>query len=497
MIKRSKRSMSLLMAVVLVASLLIGSLSFAATNKFTDVPSSYWAHDEIEFIVDKGLFNGTSDTTFSPDAQMKRGQLAAVLYRYAGSPAVGSGASGYDDVDAGAYYYDACRWAKQNGIFMSEKESASSLNPNEGITRSEFAVMLYNFAKLNDKVDSDSVNDNPYTDMQSVSNEIKTAMVGWAVPAGVLNGTSDTAMSPFAGIKRSHVAAMLYRYETKIASPGSEPVKPVETPVAPVAPVTPVTPNKTGYGAGETILLAKGATYNVTLKVGEEMYLNDSEFFKQINGDYLLYHKNQFDSNGDTIASSSWAKEKDITVIKGLAEGSMMTQCLSTSDYTTVFATLNITVSGEAEATPSSGPDLDANLAARNEIVRLTNEIRAENGLPALEINDAMMDAAQEAAVEYTTRLSNWNGHDGKMEAEMLRKHGINYAGGSNIAREFCSNENVAASAIDSWVNSPGHFNTIIDDGLDNIGVGVIKSGNIWVCVQFFGDYQSVLGTYS
>ena len=88
----NKRTLSILLVVSMVASLCVGMLSFAATN-FTDVPSSYWAYDEIQYVVDKGLFNGTTATTFSPEAQMKRGQLAAVLYRYADSPDV-SGTSG-------------------------------------------------------------------------------------------------------------------------------------------------------------------------------------------------------------------------------------------------------------------------------------------------------------------------------------------------------------------------------------------------------------------
>ena len=79
-----KQLVSLICSFTLMASL---TTAFAA-GKFTDVPDTYWADDEITFVTDKGLFNGTTATTFSPEAQMKRGQLAAVLYRYAGSPKV-------------------------------------------------------------------------------------------------------------------------------------------------------------------------------------------------------------------------------------------------------------------------------------------------------------------------------------------------------------------------------------------------------------------------
>ena len=211
-----KQLVSLICSFTLMASL---TTAFAA-GKFTDVPDTYWADDEITFVTDKGLFNGTTATTFSPEAQMKRGQLAAVLYRYAGSPKV-SGTSSYTDVSADRYYADAVTWAKQNDIFMDDKLDATALNPDEGITRSEFAVMLYNFAVLNGKAEVDKNADNPFTDMVGVSDEIKTAMVNWAVPAGILNGTSASKMNPFGAIKRSHVAAMLYRNDTKIANPRS------------------------------------------------------------------------------------------------------------------------------------------------------------------------------------------------------------------------------------------------------------------------------------
>ncbi len=88
--RRFKQFLSLTCALALFSS-----LTFAlAAPVFSDVPSSHWASNEIQFIVNEGLFNGTTATTFSPDAQMKRGQLAAVLYRYAGSPAV-NGESGF------------------------------------------------------------------------------------------------------------------------------------------------------------------------------------------------------------------------------------------------------------------------------------------------------------------------------------------------------------------------------------------------------------------
>lgn len=490
-----KRSFKQLLALVCTLALLSSfTTAFAAANQFTDVPSTYWAHNEIAFVVDKGLFNGTTATQFSPDAQMKRGQLAAVLYRYAGSPAV-SGTSGYTDVASTAYYADACAWAKQNGIFMADKLDAASLNPDEGITRSEFAVMLYNFAKLNGKAEVNNSAENPYADMTNVSSEIKTAILNWAVPAGILGGTTDTTMNPFGAIKRSHVAAMLYRYETKIANPGSVVEKPEET--------TPSTSEKV-YTAGDTLVLKQGGTYNVTLGVGETVAIQN-----QIDVAWSSFDGNKF-VDGKRIAEMHWDDSANSLVIEGLAASDVTLQCLSTTDYETVLATINVTVtsgsstssgnSGSTGNTGSTSGTLDTtNLDIREEIVRLTNEVRKENGLAALPMDDALMNAAQMAAEEYAKTGSYASGHDVKMEAEMIRAAGLDYAASSNLVYgNLGIQEVVAQEAVDSWVNSAGHLKTMLSNR-DNTGVGVAKLNNNggWVCVQFFGLKSSSLGTYA
>ena len=492
-----KRSFKQLLALVCTLALLASfTTAFAAANQFTDVPSAYWAHNEIAFVVDKGLFNGTTATQFSPDAQMKRGQLAAVLYRYAGSPAV-SGTSGYTDVVSTAYYADACAWAKQNGIFMADKLDTASLKPDEGITRSEFAVMLYNFAKLNGKAEVNNSAENPYADMTNVSSEIKTAILNWAVPAGILGGTTDTTMNPFGAIKRSHVAAMLYRYDTKIANPGSVVETPVET--------TPSTSETTSYGPGDTVAPVKGGSYTVTIGVGERCYMDATK----MGADWIEHYVNQFASNGHQIAEVPWDSSVNKSAIIGKVPGTMTIECLSTADYKTVFATIKVTVtsgsstsSGNSDSTGNTGSttgNLDANMAIREEIVRLTNEVREENGVAALPTDDALMNAAQMAAEEYA-RTGAYTSHDMKMEAEMRRAAGITYGGGSNLtAGNLGSKDYVAQNAVDNWVNSPDHFTTMTRENRDNFGVGVAKLNDYggWVCVQFFGLKSSSLGTYA
>lgn len=482
-----KQLVSLICSFTLMASL---TTAFAA-GKFTDVPDTYWADDEITFVTDKGLFNGTTATTFSPEAQMKRGQLAAVLYRYAGSPDV-SGTSGYTDVSSDRYYADAVTWAKQNDIFMDDKLDATALNPDEGITRSEFAVMLYNFAVLNDAAEVDNNADNPYTDMTGVSNEIRTAMVNWAVPAGILNGTSASTMNPFGAIKRSHVAAMLYRYDTKIANPGSVEEEPEET------PETPSTSDKDVYTAGDTLTVRKNGTYNVRIGVGEKVLLVNG-----VGEDWSTYDGNKF-VDGKRIVTVQWDAGENSLVILGNVASDVTLQCLSSEDFETVLATINVTVtSGSSSSggnTGNTGTESGdtTNMDIREEIVRLTNEVRQENGVAALPTDSTAMDAAQAIAEEYLRTGSYVNGHDGKLETDTARSVGITYGFGSNLLYGPILNESqVAETAMDEWKNSAGHFSTMIDSTVNNIGVGVARTGNTWVCIQFFGDLDSTLGTYN
>ena len=130
-------------AVWMLLTLLV-PLWCGMARAFSDVPDSHWASAEIRYVVDRGLFNGKSETSFAPSDGMTRGQMCAVLYRYAGSPAV-SGTLAYEDVQPGRYYYNAILWARENRVLAESKLSARYFRPDETLTRAEFALMLYQF----------------------------------------------------------------------------------------------------------------------------------------------------------------------------------------------------------------------------------------------------------------------------------------------------------------------------------------------------------------
>ena len=102
---------------------------------FTDVPASAYYYDAVYWAVENGVTNGTSATTFSPDASCTRAQMVTFLWRAAGSPEPESTVNPFTDVSASAYYYDAVLWAVEQGI--TNGTSATTFGPDATVTRGQ------------------------------------------------------------------------------------------------------------------------------------------------------------------------------------------------------------------------------------------------------------------------------------------------------------------------------------------------------------------------
>lgn len=116
-----------------------------ANNPFTDVTMDNYYFDAVLWAVDEGITVGTSDTTFSPDASCTRAQMVTFLWRAAGSPKASVSTCAFTDVDKDAYYYEALLWAVENGI--TNGTSATTFSPNASCTRGQMATFLYRDAK--------------------------------------------------------------------------------------------------------------------------------------------------------------------------------------------------------------------------------------------------------------------------------------------------------------------------------------------------------------
>ena len=112
----------------------------SSNNPFTDVPADAWYADAVLWAVDKGITTGTSTTTFSPDEPCTRGQVATFLWRAQGEPSA-SGANSFNDVTAGAYYYDAVMWAVDKGI--TNGMGGGRFVPDDPCTRGQIVTFLH------------------------------------------------------------------------------------------------------------------------------------------------------------------------------------------------------------------------------------------------------------------------------------------------------------------------------------------------------------------
>ena len=178
-------------------------------NPFTDVQESNWFYPDVQFAVENGLFNGTSDTTFSPNTAMTRGMLVTVLYRMQTAVTAIQYNNPFADVPDDAYYADAVKWAFHNGIVLGVSEGAFA--PSEPITRQQAATILaryMEFKGINVVVTQEF---RVFVDGDSISD--------WAVGAvqlmsklGVITGKPGDVFDPHAGATRAEVAAMLHRF---------------------------------------------------------------------------------------------------------------------------------------------------------------------------------------------------------------------------------------------------------------------------------------------
>lgn len=179
------------------------------TVSFTDVQPTDWYAEAVTYAVENGLFQGTSATTFEPNANMNRAMLVTVLYRMSGEQAKADTAFG--DVAQNAWYAEAVAWAKTNGIVSGV--SATQFAPNQNVTREQMAAILYRYAQYKGQETGNAdAKLAAFADANTVSSYALPAM-NWAVKNGLISGTSTTTLSPNGSATRAQVATILMRYQ--------------------------------------------------------------------------------------------------------------------------------------------------------------------------------------------------------------------------------------------------------------------------------------------
>jgi len=184
---------------------------YCPTVMFTDAPGwTDWAHAGVDFVVEHGLFNGTSETTFSPNSSMTRAMLVTVLWRYAGEPTEGENI--FTDVGSDTYYTKAVAWAACNEIVGGVGNG--KFDPNGNITREQMAAILYRYAtKLG--IDTSKCADlTSFPDANKVSSWASEAL-SWANAEGLITGSkigNNNYLDPQGNATRAQVATILMRF---------------------------------------------------------------------------------------------------------------------------------------------------------------------------------------------------------------------------------------------------------------------------------------------
>ena len=188
-----------------------GNTNKCPSASFTDVPAyGNWAHGGIDYVLSKGLFNGTSKNRFSPNAYMTRAMLITVLWRGCACPS--GEKSTFPDVNRDSYYAEAVDWGQTYELINGVENGKFA--PNRTVTREQIATILFRMSKMGGADTSARAKLSDFPDQGKVSSWAKEAMQ-WAVAIKVIDGVySDgkTYLKPGAGATRAQVATIIMRF---------------------------------------------------------------------------------------------------------------------------------------------------------------------------------------------------------------------------------------------------------------------------------------------
>ncbi len=177
----------------------------AQTMSFTDVSVDDWFYEAVQYVFDNHLMTGVGNRQFAPNSALTRAMMVTVLYRCEGEPSV-TATNPFDDVTDGEWYTDAVIWANESGI--AGGYGGGRFGVNDNITREQVATILLRYMDWKG-LDVSGTNDlTAYTDAGQISGWALDAMA-WANAEGVMNGRTETTLSPQGETTRAEIAQML------------------------------------------------------------------------------------------------------------------------------------------------------------------------------------------------------------------------------------------------------------------------------------------------
>ena len=395
-----------------------------AAPSFSDVRENQWFAPYVNKAVDAGLMSGVGEGRFGPGGNLTLAQAAVLAYQLHSRENGGSLPQA-----AGAWYMPYYQYCLNYGILSAGEVPRSALSRNA--TRYEMvdvlnrAVPNSRMAAINDLPDDfipDIGEDNPY----------RAAVYKW-YRAGALAGDSQFRFNGENSITRAEVAVILCQVDGLVERVRIDPAKASLTGMTMTIP--------------QTSLAVGGTTTASLTPVPSTASIQGAVW---------------------TSSSSGVATVSQSGVITAVGEGS----AVITASVDGITATGTVTVSKDPKA-------------VIDEVVRLTNEERAKEGLPALAVSDLATQAAGVRAKELK-QLFDHTRPNGKSCFTALDEAKVSYtAAGENIATGYSA----PASVVSAWMNSPGHRANILSRNFNAIGVGYDQNG--WVQMFIYQNAPS------
>ncbi len=185
------------------------------TWPFTDVTEGEdWFYDAVAYVYENGIMAGTDETIFDPYMELDRAMAAQLFYNLEGKPAV-TGDSTFTDVTSGHWAVDAITWAAQNDIVAGI--GGGLYDPDSNVTREQFAVMLYKYARFKG-YDLTATGDlTRFPDAGSISSWAETAL-SWANGKGLINGHENGTIDPKGSTIRAQAASIMANFDQNVAN---------------------------------------------------------------------------------------------------------------------------------------------------------------------------------------------------------------------------------------------------------------------------------------
>lgn len=192
--------------------ILISEELTAKVAKFRDISANEWYYPYVRRSIGLGTMQGTSATTFAPDATMTRAMLVTVLYRISGDS--GQYANFFLDVPANAWYTKAVSWAAGKGITAGT--AAGRFSPDDPVTREQAVTFLYRYASILNAAPTSQRSDlTHYSDVNQISVYAREP-ISWAAASTIFVGSGNGKLSPQGTATRAQLAKMIVVFQDEV-----------------------------------------------------------------------------------------------------------------------------------------------------------------------------------------------------------------------------------------------------------------------------------------